>query len=380
MIPLRTRGKPFHIENAIVAVVSRDQLPLAGNSILIWEALDELPDFIPSLGILSTTKAEDGVMENIPGVYNIATLNHLDNGDIVSIYPDGIIRTLFRVKSHNNSLFVTERCNSNCLMCSQPPKNRDDIMELFHVNKRLINLIPKDTQEIGITGGEPTLLGDLFPALLISLRDNLPNTDIHVLSNGRSFAWNEIVEKIARVNHERLVFGVPLYSDYYKTHDYVVQARDAFNQTITGLYNLARYNLRIEIRVVLHKLTIPRLVKLSKFITKNLPFVEHIALMGLEYTGYTPYNIDKLWIDPVNYQNELLESVEILNTHGFDVSIYNHQLCVIPEQLWEFNRKSISAWKNDYLEVCESCTEKQNCGGFFTSSLKKHSEFINPIH
>lgn len=379
MIPLKTRGKPFNFEKVIIAKVDRDQNRLDENTFYLHEANFGLPDFPTPWGILSTAKAEENVLDGVPGVYNIMDLGHLDNGDIIAVYPDGIIGTLFRIHSPNNSLFVTERCNSNCLMCSQPPRNVDDILELFHINRQLTKLIPKDTSELGITGGEPTLLGDLFCDLLMILKEDLPDTEIHVLTNGRAFAWNRFAEKIAGVQNGRVVFGIPLYSDYYKVHDYIVQAKNAYHQTVSGLYNLARYDLRIEIRVVLHKLSIPRLVNLAKFIGKNLPFVEHVALMGLEYIGYTPFNNDKLWIDPIDYQNELSEAVYILHNYGLMVSIYNHQLCILPEHLWPFSRKSISAWKNDYLEICDLCQKKEECGGFFTSSLKKHSNGIIPI-
>jgi hypothetical protein len=98
--------------------------------------------------------------------------------------------------------------------------------------------------------------------------------------------------------------------------------------------------------------------------------------MGLEYVGYTPYNIDKLWIDPADYINELGEAVEFLAGQGMKVSIYNSQLCVLPENLWEYSRKSISDWKNSYLPECSKCTKLEQCGGLFTWNLKKHSDKI----
>jgi hypothetical protein len=101
--------------------------------------------------------------------------------------------------------------------------------------------------------------------------------------------------------------------------------------------------------------------------------------MGLEYVGYTPHNIEKLWIDPHDYQDELAESVEFLAGQGMHVSIYNSQLCILPERLWKFARKSISDWKNDYLPECSSCLKLKDCGGLFTWNLKKHSEHILPF-
>jgi hypothetical protein len=83
---------------------------------------------------------------------------HQDHGDVVALNPSGRVRTLYRRRSASNSLFATERCNSFCLMCSQPPRNVDDS---WRVNEllRTVQLMDPETGELGITGGEPTLLG-----------------------------------------------------------------------------------------------------------------------------------------------------------------------------------------------------------------------------
>ncbi len=102
--------------------------------------------------------------------------------------------------------------------------------------------------------------------------------------------------------------------------------------------------------------------------------------MGLENTGYTPYNFEKLWIDPVDYMKELNEAVSYLDSFGMNVSIYNLQLCILPQNLWKFARKSISDWKNIYIDECTDCSEKDNCGGFFASNLNAHSRYIKAIN
>ncbi len=101
--------------------------------------------------------------------------------------------------------------------------------------------------------------------------------------------------------------------------------------------------------------------------------------MGLEYIGYTPHNIDKLWIDPYDYMDELSEAVEFLAGQGMHVSIYNSQLCVMPENLWKYSKKSISDWKNSYLPECRQCSKLEQCGGLFTWNLKKYSREIKPF-
>jgi hypothetical protein len=101
--------------------------------------------------------------------------------------------------------------------------------------------------------------------------------------------------------------------------------------------------------------------------------------MGLENTGFTKANIKDLWIDPFDYQQKLYEASTLLANYRINTSIYNHQLCVLDKRLWSFARKSISDWKNEYLPQCGSCKEQQNCGGFFSSTITKHSAHINPI-
>jgi His-Xaa-Ser system radical SAM maturase HxsC len=374
----QTRGIPNQVSNPIVGRVTRNCFSQEPNQILITENIVSSESTKSFRAVLTNVTIEEIRLES-PFIHSINSLNHLNDGDIIVINSDGIINTLYRHKSHHNFLFVTSNCNSNCLMCSQPPKERDDIPYWFDINRQLISILPKDCTEIGITGGEPTLLGELFFELLQIIRTRLPETAVHCLTNGRYFARSYIAQRLGDMQYSDLMLGIPLYSDYYQLHDYIVQSKNAFYQTVQGLYNLAIYNQRIEIRIVLHKLTIPRLTKLARFIYKNLPFVEHIAFMGLEYEGYTPHNINKLWINPVEYMNELCEAVVYLSTNGMNVSIYNLQLCLMPKELWKFNKKSISDWKKIYSSECMDCSLVNDCGGLFASNIKVQGVHLKPF-
>lgn len=371
---LKTIGKAVGITQPLVVRVSRESSSGDSQSALLIE--EYLPEDVGQFRVILSTLDFGAVPLNMPYVHQVKGLGHLQDGDLVAVNTDGVINTLYRVNSQHNFLLATERCNSNCLMCSQPPRDREDVFYLHHLHQQLIPMIPKDCANLGITGGEPTLMGNLFFDLLKQLKQELPDTEIHCLTNGRSFAWNNMAAKLGAMRYDRLTLGIPLYSDYYQQHDYIVQAKDAFNQTIQGLYKLVKYGQRIEIRVVLQKQSISRLSKLAAFIYRNLPFVEHVAFMGLEYQGYTPHNIDHLWIDPVYYMDELREAVEYLSLMRIPVSIYNTQLCLLPRDLWPYSRKSISDWKNVYLDECRGCDALAECGGLFASADKKHSDFL----
>lgn len=269
----------------------------------------------------------------------------VQEGDVIRVVGgQSRVSVLFRRGASSNFLFATERCDNLCLMCSQPPREVDDSWRVREM-VQVVNLVDRTEEYLGITGGEPTLLGDGLFTVLKACRVYLPDTKIHILTNGRRFADLEFTQAAALV-HDQVTWAIPLYGEVADAHDFVVQAQGAFDQTIRGLHNLARTGQNVEIRVVLHRQTIERLGELVRFIYRNLSFARHVALMGLEPIGFSRANRELVWIDPMDYQRELLEATYFLATRGMRVSIYNLPFCVLPKDLWNFARQSISQWKN----------------------------------
>jgi His-Xaa-Ser system radical SAM maturase HxsC len=306
-------------------------------------------------------------------------LGYLAHGDVVRIDPKRrALTALYRRNSPSNFFLVTERCDNYCLMCSQPPKAADDSW-LVDELRQVIPLVSQETAELGITGGEPGLLRQRLVELIGSMKSYLPRTAVHVLSNGRQFADASFASSLGKLGHPDLMIGIPLYSDLPEEHDFIVQARGAFDETIRGILNLKRAGIRVEIRFVVHEETYRRLPEFAEFVTRNLLFVHHVALMGLEPTGFAKANIEALWVDPLDYQNQLRGAVLALSRSRLKVSIYNHQLCVLDQSLHRFARKSISDWKNRYFEDCEGCTQQTACGGFFASATLRRSRGIAAV-
>ena len=375
---LTTAGSARNFTGSIVGrITTKNLLPEdRKDHILLVREQTDARDLSGYRAVITTAD----IVADVPIVGQLREADHISDQDIVVLEgTSGFVRSLYRPHERHHHILVTERCSSNCLMCSQPPKDRNDVDGLMRRNQELIRLMKPKPQYLTLTGGEPTLLGDYIFTLVRQLKEELPETELHILTNGRTFAFPRYASRLAAVEHPNLCLGVPLYSDCATDHDYVVQAKGAFDQTVSGLHQAERNGIRTEIRVVLHALTIPRLTKLVEYIARNLPFAEHIALMGLEYVGYTPRNVDELWIDPCDYQQELEAAVGFLSRRGFAVSIYNHQLCVLSRRLWPYAHKSISDWKNAYLPQCGSCAAKDQCGGFFQWAVKKHSAHIHPL-
>jgi len=320
------------------------------------------------------------VPSEIPAVTNLQLSGAVHPGDVIEVTPGrSTLRVLYRRGDNGNVLFATERCNSYCLMCSQPPRDVDDAWRVQQLID-LVGLIDRNEPSLAITGGEPSLLGHGLVDLVAACRQDLPDTDLQILTNGRLLGEGDLARRVAAVGHPKLQWNVPLYADVAPVHDYVVQADGAFQQTLAGLYRLAAAGQSIEIRVVLHRPTIPRLAGLARFIFRNLSFVRHVALMGIEPIGFARANFEALWIDPVDYQTELQVAVEYLRDRGMAVSIYNLPLCVLRPALWPYAARSISNWKNVFLPACEECQVQTRCAGFFASVDKKWtSRGIRPV-
>lgn len=306
--------------------------------------------------------------------------NVVQPGDVVALSPNSsLVRVLYRRGSDSNLLFMTDRCNSLCLMCSQPPKDIDDRWHIEE-NLRLIDLMDPNEENLGISGGEPTLYRDGLLEILAKCKAVLPQKSVHVLSNGRLFKDPSWISALAALKHPQLSWGIPLYADNATDHDHVVQAPGAFSETLQGLYNLARAGQVIEIRVVLSRLTAPRLPELAHYVFRNLPFVRHVALMGIESTGLARKHHEALWIDPLDYREPLSQAAYFLFNRGMPVSIYNLPLCLIPPLLSRFARQSISDWKNLFIDACQQCAAIEHCSGFFKSHTDRwQSRGIQPL-
>ena len=137
----------FHCEDRIVAKIIRDNENENPNDYaLILRNINE-KNKINNLSQYAAVLIEENIDANNLDNKNYVIgfgqggLGHLQKDDIVSIDPNsGFVRTIYRPDSPHNAIFATERCNSNCIMCSQPPKDIDDSY-LVEDTLKMISLI-----------------------------------------------------------------------------------------------------------------------------------------------------------------------------------------------------------------------------------------------
>lgn len=312
-------------------------------------------------------------------LYNVETTEQLGEYDVISVNENGNIQIIFEDSSSDNVLYITNKCNSNCIMCPDSNNHRKrDLGDQMSYLKKLIELIPSDTPHLTITGGEPTLLKWDFIDILSQCKEKFTKTNFLMLSNGRTLSNNEYRNAFLEGIPTHFRLAVPLYGSNALDHDTITRAAGSFEQTLYALSHLQRH-LDLEIRIVIMSNNYQKLPQIAEFITNKLPFTYTVSLMGMELLGNAAVNRFDLWIDYESTIPYVSEAIKILLTAGIDARIYNYPLCCVPSNLWSITVKSITDYKIRYKDECEMCLQKDLCGGFFFSTLHFENPPVYPI-
>jgi His-Xaa-Ser system radical SAM maturase HxsC len=302
-------------------------------------------------------------------IYNVSKewLDSLFEGDIICINPNGIINVLWEVNSVHNVILVTNSCNSQCVMC--PQYLCADPKDLQRDNMSILRLLKKNSvQQIGLTGGEPTLYLDRCIEIIKKCKKRFPNATIVILTNGRTLNEGNLRSLLKKTRHSNLLFCIPLHADNSCIHDATTSRSGSFAETINSIQNLAIYYQKIELRIVITKLNYERLENISEFIYRNFPFCIHIAFMGMEVCELAYENREQVWVEPLEYIPNLCKAINHLNQRNMQVSMFNIPYCLLPQNYWKFAKDSISTWKKGYKNECNNCIKKDACPGLFLTS------------
>jgi His-Xaa-Ser system radical SAM maturase HxsC len=301
------------------------------------------------------------------GVPNVTWLRGLGFAEGDVIVPNlnrgqGVV--LFRESDLHHSLLMTNQCNSYCLMCSQPPTREADAW-LIDEALDVIRHIRTAPAVLGLSGGEPLLLGAGLRHILDAIAAQLPGTRVEILTNGRLLADPVSLEAVVRRNEQHVSWLVPLYGHADFLHDFVVQAQGAFEETIAGLLALQEARQPIQLRVVLIEPVLKVLPELCGFIARNLPFVREVALMACEPIGFALANRDQCEVDLLDWTEVLRQAALELSRRNVPFLFMNTPQCALPPTLRPFAHKSISDWKNVFADDCNDCSARGDCSGLF---------------
>jgi len=364
-------------QRRVMRVTSLDALPAEWHPGLAWLVPATGTDDIRTLERLSNAGLTDlyaAVGGEVPQENSTLPFVHipsqeLEPGDVVAITPGRKLQVLCRESDMHHTVFLTNRCNSHCLMCSQPPTSNDDSW-LIEEAKQIALHLRRAPAVLGFTGGEPLLLGPALRVVLESFASAHPGTRYEVLTNGRRLSDRTLAAALLAGLAPQVTWMVPLYGHADFLHDHVVQSEGAFDETIDGLLTLQAFAQPIQLRIVLIEPVLQILPDLCAFITRNLPFVREVALMGCEPIGHALRNRAACEVNISDWGNILTQSVRCLTRAGVPPVLMNLPLCSIPVDLHSCAHRSISDWKQVYAPECAGCRLRKDCCGIFASAVR----------
>ncbi len=295
-------------------------------------------------------------------------------------FMDEAVYIAYDASKDDNVIFITNRCNSNCIMCpvSEQVRRRAEIMELPYL-LTICRQIPDDIHHLTITGGEPFLLHEGMFKLLQTIKQRLDDTEILLLTNGRAFADKNYVDKLCETMPSKLLIGIPVHGSNETRHDFITQAPGSFRETYLGLKHLLAQKMSVEVRIVVSKLNYQDMTNIADLLINNFNRVKVVRFMGLEMLGNAHKNSDQVWIDYNEAFKAIETAVKKLLIAGIDVSLYNFPLCSVKKGYWTICEKSISEHKVRFLDECEECNVKALCGGIFAGSINQVKGSIKAI-
>ncbi len=312
---------------------------------------------------------------------NIDEIYSLVEYDVIEFYSDTKYHVYYSDTSNDNLIFVTNKCNSNCIMCpcsihERTAKNIETVDRLC----RIVEYFPSDARFITITGGEPTLIKEDLITLMEKIHSHFEDfTRFLFLTNGRSFSNKAYFERLNRVMPQNMRFAIPIYGGNAADHDAITQAPGSFEQACAGIRRLASYKKDIEIRIVVSKLNYMNMDQVARFIVNSLSGIDHIHIMATEMRGAAALNRDRVWVEYADAFQASKTAIRIFMQHGIDVQLYNFPLCKVDQAFWPLCAKSISDYKVSYGDSCDRCMVKEICGGVFNTTLRLSKMKLNPV-
>jgi len=234
-------------------------------------------------------------------------------------------------------------------------------------------------KEIYLTGGEPTLHPQFFELLTI-LRKRCPGAKFIIDTNARMLFYRDFLEEC--LNYGKIEFQVSLCGHTAFLHDKITRTKGSFNQTVGGIKNLLSLRSKkneVEIRVVIHKLTLPHLNDVYDFVfgdffqpysKKSISGIERLIFIFMEMEGRAGDNIKEVGITHTQAKPYLEELFSKIKNAPFEIRLYHFPLCALSPKLWSFIWRTLPEREITFLPQCQTCSFQKHCLGIHKDYLK----------
>ncbi|MFA6433799.1 MAG: radical SAM protein [Elusimicrobiales bacterium] len=258
-------------------------------------------------------------------------------------------------------IFITGKCNQNCLFCSAGGLRKTQTAA------RIKQAIGSGTRTVSIEGGEPTLSQDL--AKWVKYARSRGAEEVIVCSNGVRFNDAGYVSSLTDAGVS--LFNVNLPSHIERLFDLITQTEGQFQKRLDGLRTLVKTagGRKIRLTFVITALNYRTMREFAAYIHKNFPeifYVEFNLVKVLGHTANRAFLVPKL-SEMAPYLRDLLKYCK---TAGMKIITDGIPLCYLEG----FEHLAIDPFKlmtgrNSFLgeklkpSKCKGCSLGRICAG-----------------
>lgn len=192
-------------------------------------------------------------------------------------------------------IFVTGRCNFNCIHCSSSYIRHTKDIPLMVIKKIVDEIARKKSFTVNVTGGEPFLREDMIDILKYIESKNL---NIHINTNG-SLLTKKIAKELSNINITHIDVTVHAISPNVFKNFCRTSTRNLQN-VLKGLKYAKKYSLPVAITCTLTKINWKDYLKVIKKVT-SFKLDTFFAATLVHPSGEGLKNFKKLFIDYDKY-------------------------------------------------------------------------------
>ena len=257
-------------------------------------------------------------------------------------------------------IFLGKSCNNRCLHCSYRRKDTSST----DINTILHSLNQKKEENVLFYGGEPALRNDLFQIINAAKENGYRR--IKLLTNGRAFS--DINFLYQTINAGCYLFEIKLWGSNPSLHNYLTQSPNSFEETISGLENLANlpYDKFVCVRIPVCK--------------ENYADVENTVAAALNF------GVNRIILSMQDHRL-VFHTVFPHIGNAINISIFNRiwvlteglPFCIM-QGLEQHMNEIYQGWDSLYEKTfkqhghCFECIYKEICPGVESGYLEKHGD------
>lgn len=242
-------------------------------------------------------------------------------------------------------IYTGNICNNKCRYCEEP-------RGIFSPGLEEIKKQIKDSEEIFIKGGEPTIRKD-FIEILEYARDK----KIRLLTNGRMFSYPAFCKMVIDYIDE---FDIKLPSHNRETFKELT-GTDSLEQTLKGIVNLLRLGANVRVMVPLTRQNDDEIYETA----------HQLFHLGVRNMVFELKNTGDKGILPFVSQSANRVKGIIEDFSGTNITVKD-----IPECLLEsYPDRIINREEKSKAEHCVTCLRNKDCKGIWQSYLNAHGGF-----